>query len=477
MDDTAEPSKEPPCDQGLRSRRNRSVKSAISTSLASKVSTAVLQLASLPVAARVLGREEFGIYATVSTVIVAVAMLQLGVGPALAKGISEASAEDDKKREASFYRTGAVLIGLLILGGFGIVSCVLTFTPITILFGETYAPWQSQMTSALWCGAILMAGQLLVAHTDRVREGYMEAASVNASSGLGNLCSALIVALGISHFPSVEFLLLSIFLPNIIARLVNTALLLRKRPYLISTPGGFSREIMKILIRDGISFTATSFVVFMVEFGVCALLVGRWLGPSEVALFHVLKALRTAFLGFLKMVGTPVWAALIDARKQDDQDWTQTAIRRYRFYLLTLSAAAGVVLIALGSYLLPLWYGEEFGASRLIFAALAAFLFATGWRFIHRTIAIGLGQLSETVRPILFGLAAELTLAVIGLNWLGLAGLFFGLALGIFLVPGWILPMKIHRETNGPAHSDSGPSSRGKPEPPLGRKQPSTSSV
>lgn len=431
-----------------RSRRNRSIRSAVSTSLASKASTAVLQFVSLPIAARLLGREEFGIYATVSTAILAVAMLQLGVGPALAKGISQASSKHDRRREASYYRNGALLLFLLVLSGLGISALVLSSASITFLFGDTYSSWETEMRSALWCGILLMAGQLIVAHTDRVREGYMEAASVNAASAFGNLAGACFLAVGISHFPTVEFILIAVFLPNILARIINTILLLRKRPYLLTLPGRLDRGIVRSLVHDGLSFTATSFVVFAVEFGLCALLVGRWLGPSEVAVFHILMALTTAFAGLLKMVGTPLWAAIIDAKGSSDIDWTRKTVRRYRLYMLALSGTAAVGLIGLGPLLFPVWYGEEFSANRFVFAAHAAFLFATGWRFIHRTLAIGFGKISATVAPITFGLVLEICCAVAGLHWLGLPGLFLGLATGALLVPGWILPRLIQREMN-----------------------------
>ncbi|MEM6917352.1 MAG: oligosaccharide flippase family protein, partial [Verrucomicrobiota bacterium] len=78
-----------------RESRNRSIRRAISTSLGSKLTTAILQFVSLPIAARILGKEEFGIYATVSLAVLSVIALQLGVGPALARGISEAHAKSD----------------------------------------------------------------------------------------------------------------------------------------------------------------------------------------------------------------------------------------------------------------------------------------------------------------------------------------------------------------------------------------------
>ncbi|MEM9016152.1 MAG: lipopolysaccharide biosynthesis protein [Verrucomicrobiota bacterium] len=428
-----------------RNRRNRSIRDAVSTSLFSKASTAILQFASLPIAARILGREEFGIYATVSTAIFAVAMLQLGVGPALAKGISEAFSKGDQSREASYYRNGAILLVALIFAGLSVVMLLLEFVPIAVLFGETYAPWEAEMKSALTCGALLMAGQLIVAHTDRVREGYMEAASVNFSSAIGSLIGAGAVAIGVFYFPSVPFLLAATYLPQILARLANTGLLLRKRPYLISRAGRLNRFMMRDLVRDGLSFSATSFLVFAVEFGLCALLVGRWLGPADVAVFHVLMALNTAFTGLLNMVGTPIWAAIIDAKDRVDIEWTRETIRRYRLYMIAIAGSAGVGLVTLGPLLLPIWYGGEFIADRLVFTTFALFLFVAGWRRIHRTLAIGFGQISSTVAPITGGLALGVILAIVGLTALGLPGVFLGLATGAFLLPGLILPRLIRQ--------------------------------
>ncbi|MDF1814537.1 MAG: oligosaccharide flippase family protein, partial [Verrucomicrobiales bacterium] len=66
-----------------RSKRRRSVRHAVGASLLSKGSSSVLQFVSLPIAARVLGKEEFGIYATISVSLYLLNLLQIGVGPAL----------------------------------------------------------------------------------------------------------------------------------------------------------------------------------------------------------------------------------------------------------------------------------------------------------------------------------------------------------------------------------------------------------
>jgi len=433
-------------DHKIRHHRNRSIRHAISTSLASKGSSAVLQFVSLPLAARVLGREEFGVYATISMSVFMVAMLQIGVGPALARGISEASAKDDKACQGRLYINGAVLVVVLALLGFLMAGTLISTVSIATLFGKEYEPFAEMMRPALWVGLSLVLGDIIVSMTDRVREGYMEAGIVNAWAAAGNLVGAIIVFVGIQFHPSISFLLIGVFAPNIVARLISTATLLKKRPWLINSGARPTRATMQELIRDGISFSATSIVVYIVEFALCALIVGRIAGPDSVAMFQIFMVLTTAFTGMLVMVGRPFWAAIVDARTRGDHRWMEGATRRYYLYLAVLVAGATIGLIGLGPWIIPKLYGEEFVASRWLFVCHAIFLAAVGWREVNRYLVIGHGLIEKAVVPILSGLFLGLLLGVWGLWLWGLPALFLGLAIGTILIPAWKLPLLIRAD-------------------------------
>lgn len=437
-------------DHKSRHHRNRSIRHAISTALVSKGSSAILQFVSLPVAARVLGRDEFGVYATISMSVFMVAMLQIGVGPALARGISEASAKDDKARQGRLYINGAVLVVSLALLGFLLAALLISFVSIPTLFGEEYLPFAEQMRPALWVGLCLILGDIIISMTDRVREGYMEAGIVNAWAAAGNFAGAVVVFVGIQFQPSISFLLVAVFGPNIVARIISTAMLFKKRPWLIRSGARPNRASMLELVRDGVSFSATSIIVYIVEFAVCALIVGRIAGPDSVALFQILMALTTAFTGMLVMVGRPFWAAIVDARSRGDHDWMGRATRRYYLYLAFIVGAAAIGLVGLGPWILPKLYGEEFSASRFLFVCHAIFLAAIGWREVNRYLAIGLGLLPKAVMPILSGLFAGLLLGSLGLREWGLPALYIGLAIGTAGIPGWILPRLIRAEFDSP---------------------------
>lgn len=432
-----------------RQRRGRSIRFGIATSLVSKGSSAVLQFLSLPLAARVLGREEFGVYATISLSVFMVSILELGVGPALGRKIAEASARGDRSREGQLFFSGALLIVGLILLGALLATLLLSMVPLTVLFGEKYAPFEAIMRPALWLGVALMAGQIIVEMTDRVREGYMEAGIVNAWASAGNLAGAIVVLFGVSHFPSVSFLLLAVFGPNILARVASMILLLRKRPWLISARKLPDREIMAGLIGEGLSFTATSFLVYLVDSAICALVIGRISGPGDVAVFHVLLSITTAFTGLLIMVGRPMWAAITDALHTGDHDWMKSVVLRYYQYLFVLVLLASLVLTVFGPWLIPLLYGGEFALNRLLLACHSLLLLATGWRLVNRYILIGLGDLPKTVAPILAGLALGLGLGMAGLATWGLWALLAGMAVATLLIPGVSLPRLVWKRLEG----------------------------
>ena len=133
-------------------RRSRSIRLAVVTSFLSKAGTVLLQLLSIPIAVRVLGRQEFGLYTTVNLTLSTVALLQVGVGPALTHGLTRARAANDeiKQRElgssAFFLMTGIALLAGLLL------AAVLVFVPLPAIYGPDFAGKENVLRPALWVG-------------------------------------------------------------------------------------------------------------------------------------------------------------------------------------------------------------------------------------------------------------------------------------------------------------------------------------
>lgn len=420
-------------------KRGNTIKFAVYTAVASKASSSLLQLIALPLAARVLGREEFGIYSTVSLSIYMLTMLQFGIGPSLTRSLAEASAKNRRNRERHFYQhSGLIVVSLAILFSVLLGSIFLT-VPIETLFGAGYEKWADQLRSALLIGLGLLAVEIMMWHTDATRQGYLEAHIANGFSCIGNILGALIIIFGLNFFPSIPFLLIATFLPNILSRLINTHFLWKKRPYLVAKRTQFSKKTFKKLWVDGMSFSATTDLVFLIEVTVCGLLVARTLGPGEVAIYQVFVTITAIFRRIIESVGGPFWTASINATESSDGGWVRAASLRFFGFYGVFIVLMGIGLIGLGPLLVTRLYGSEFSIDRSLFAAQMCFLTLLGWRDVNRCILIGSGMLSKTVAPIIQGLFTSIILGISGLYLAGMEWMYLGLAAGIFIFPAWKL--------------------------------------
>ncbi|BCX47072.1 hypothetical protein HAHE_09800 [Haloferula helveola] len=438
---------EPDERQEHASRRDRSIRLAVVTSFVSKAGTGLLQLLAIPLAVRVMGRAEFGIYTSVSLALSTVHLLEVGIGPALAHGISSTGASGDiaKRRAlastAFFLMLGMALLTGLVLGG------VLATLPIDTLFGDDYAGTGDVMRPALWLGLGLFMMLFLLNLTDRMREGLLEVAKTNMWGAFGNVLAAALVAGGIWFFPQVWYLVLAIHGSVVMAKLCNTVGLWRGHPNLIPRLKLFDRSIARHLIGDGFAFATCCLLVGVVEFNFCGWLVGRDGGPEEVALYGPLIALTIMQLGFVIMLSTPTWPAVSEALARGDHDWARGAARKLYLYGggIALASATGIILI--GPWGMHLWLGDEFSAvGRPVLAAYAFYFAAHVWRHLNHALMIGTGQVQRLARVQFVETGVLAVAAYLALHFGGMTMMLLAMGGTIILITGWILPIQVRRK-------------------------------
>ena len=421
-------------------RRNRAIRRAVFTSVLSKAGGALLQLVSIPIAIRVLGLEMFGIYSTVTIAIALIILLQIGVGPALTHGISRAVASGDRELEKNYYTTSLFLILGFVFAAFTVVASILSNVPITTLFGQDYARFADEMTPALWLGAIILLIEFALTHTERTREGYMETNINNAWGAAGNVLGALSLGIGIFFFPTIEFLLLTVYGSNVVAKIGNTIHLLSKRPYLLPRFSRYHAKIRRVLISDGIAFFFSGSISALVEVNAVALILAHVLGPPAIAIFNILLQISTILTGIILMFTTPTWPAIVDAFARNEFAWIHLTAKRLRRFAYFYTCAAGAALVLLGPWLIPLWLGDEVQITRSVYLAFAFFFFVDIRNHVNHSLLVGVGKVKEAAVYILIEAAIILGPALTGLLLFGLPGLLWGMFLTKAMITGIVFP-------------------------------------
>ncbi|HVJ45325.1 MAG TPA: oligosaccharide flippase family protein [Luteolibacter sp.] len=428
-------------------RRDRSIRLAVVTSLVSKVGSVLLQLLSIPLAVRVLGREEFGLYTLVSLTLGTVSLLEIGVGPALTHGLSKARATHDDDAVRRLSSTSFFVMLVMAFAVASLMALIISTIPYPTLFGEKFAGKEHVLRPALWTGLGLFVSVFVLNLTERIREGYLEVATTNLWGAAGNLMGAVFVGAGIWFFHDVWFLILAIQGAMVLSKIGNTVACWRKHPLTAPSLKSFDGSLVKGLLTDGLSFTACFALSGLVEMNFCGWMIGRFGGgPSEVALFGVFMTLTVMQLGFVVMLSTPTWPAVAEALARGDMAWARGAARRLYFFGTGFAALASLGLVIVGPWAMGMWLGKSFeGTDRGILACYALYFLAHVWRHLNHAMMIGTGQVKRLAVIQIFETALMIPVVFIALRFGGLGAMLLAMTTAIAVTTGWILPRRVHR--------------------------------
>lgn len=427
-------------------RRNDSIRLAVVTSFVSKVGTILLQLLSIPLAVRVLGRDEFGLYTTVNLTLATISLLQVGVGPALTHGLSRARADGNEAEQRELGSTAFFLMsGISLTAGIAL-AVILLAVPLPTLFGNEFASKETALRPALWVGLALFLLLFVLNLTERVREGHLEVASNNLWGAAGNVMAAIFVGVGVWFIPQVWFLVVAIHGAMVISKLCNTFTLWKRHPLMKPSFRSFRATTAKHLFSDGIAFSTCCLVTGIVEYNFFGWLIGRTGGPSAVALFGIFITLTVMQLGFVVMLSTPTWPAVAEALARNDHAWAQKAAKRLYLYGSGFAICSAFGLLILGPWVLPLWLGKEFSnISRMLLAGYGLYFIAHVWRHLNHAMMIGTGQVGKLVRIQLIESTAVAVLGSLALHYGGIEALLATMGIVILALTGTFLPRIVVR--------------------------------
>lgn len=412
-----------------RKMRGRGLKLAALTSLASKGGNVLLQLVGMGIAFRVLGVEEFGVVAMISTLISFVTLSELGVGPGLTNVLAKSIASNDRVRASQAFTTAFLLtVGLAVIGCLMVVGLVMN-VPVATLFGEQFAPYAESMRNGILLGVVIVFIKMVTSLGDRARAAYQETFITNLYGALGNIISGIVLIVGIHAVPKVWFVILVVNGGLALALLVNMIHLWIQRPHLIPKWSKLDTQLVRFLLTDGLAFCATlSLAPMAKEFGL-RLILGHVGGPVAVALFDILERLMVMVFGFIVMFTFPLWPALSDAAARSDFAWIRSA--RKRLYVLaggyTLLFTASLTVF--GAWVIQLWLGEEILIERVTLFAFSLYVSMHVWHHVHHIFLASLDSIRTVAMVVLIELPFFLLAGYFGYTLYGFPGLFLSLAL------------------------------------------------
>jgi O-antigen/teichoic acid export membrane protein len=422
-----------------KERYRRAALTALASGLAKGV-TILTMLVSVPLTLYYLGTERYGMWMTISSLVMMMGFADLGLGLGLMNVINEAHGTEDRQAATSYVSSAffmLLFIGTLLVAFF---SLVYPYIPWPRLFNVKTAQASREAGPAMAVFFMCFAANLPLGIIQRVQRGYQEGFFNSIWESVGKILGLLGLLLVIYLRAGLLWLVLAVTGAPLVAALGNGAVLFgHNRPWLRPRWHSFSREAAGRIFHLGIYFFALQFAAAVI-FQSHNFILAQTLGPEAVTQYAVPARLFMVLPLIMGFFLEPLWPAYGEAMARRETAWVKKTFYRSVLGAPLISLPITVVFVLCSPHLIKIWVGPKIepGWPLLIGLGLWTIILVMGsaCSMILNAANIFRFQIICFSLVCIVGISASITLIYI----IGIPGVIYGTSLAyliFFLIPAY----------------------------------------
>ena len=427
----------------LGDSRGSRVRFSVATGLFAKGFLILAGLIITPLMVRYLGKQGYGLFATITAVVSWLQITNFGIGLGLQNSLTEAVARGNVTHQRALVSTAFFfLLGVtLVLAVVAITS--FTFVPWNEIFPATEARYAKQLAPAV---AIVLTGFISTFALSFVNAIYAAKQELYLPNLMATVTSALTIVSVLVAIRS------DLGLIGVTAATVGTGVLVTwsfvcwyflrpsthpLRPSLTA----ISRPAWHRIFRSSSAFFVIEICV-VVLFQTDYFMIAKFLRVDDVTPYSIASKPFTVISVFiLSVILQPLWAAYGNAKACGDLAWIRRNHRRVLIAFMSIYALVLAVMVPFGHPLLTLWVGAKAAPGTTLIILTGIYYLIRQWTDLHAILVNGLDMMrpqaiSATIHAIL-----TITLEIVLIRRLGVIGVPIACFLGYALVSAWFLPL------------------------------------
>jgi len=404
------------------------------SALVSRGVALLVSAVTLPLTIRYLGPLQYGIWITISTTVVMLAVMDLGIANTLTNMISRAYAVDDRAAAQRYYAT-AFWSSVSISTTLGLISMALW---PHLNWGHLFhlkdagLIHEVSLCVAIALGFFLLSLPLNLVH--RILSGYQQTQITNYFNLMSNILSLAAILIVIKLRGSLVLLMLmysgALLLGSVA---LNIWVNLWDRPWLMPSPRFIRRTVITDLMSSGMGFFILQ-LAGIVVFNSDNLIITHYLGASDVTPYSVTWRLA-GYAAVLQTAVLPsVWPAYSEAYARGDYEWVR------RMFWNTVRVAMGAVTIAVlvlifcGRWLINWYAGPAAVPGALLLYAICAWTLLCEGMNLEACLLAAINRIRVQGILSVFAAALNIFLSIYLVKRLGSLGVILGTLLSYLLV-------------------------------------------
>jgi O-antigen/teichoic acid export membrane protein len=418
----------------LSTSRHGRIIQAVWSGTAARLLTSAVTFLSLPLAIRYLGAERYGVWATVTTTVVSINLLDLGIANTLTNHISRAYAVDDHTAAARSF-TNALALTICIAGSVGAAFAVLCPRVNWVgLFNVKADVPAVELRQTVAAAVALMLVGLPCNLVGKVLAGYQELHLNSYAMCAGTAASLIGLATGIILRVSMPALLLMsvgcLPLANFVTLLLVVAW---QKPWLRPRLSLVEGSVMKNLLDSGSSFFLIQ-IAAAVVFSSDNLIVSHYLGASEVTPYSVTWRLVGLAAILQSLVFPALWPAYAEAHAKGDYNWIRRTFALTMKATMALNLSCVIGLMLLGRAVIRIWAGPAAVPSSSLLLAMGIWAVINGFMSVESCLLAALNRTRQQAVLSIIAAAVNLALSLVLVRHIGSLGVIGGTILSYLII-------------------------------------------
>lgn len=409
---------------GSRRRIRRAVMTSASTMAARIVNSATV-LVLVPLVVVYLGKEQYGVWATLWSLVAFLSFANLGIGNALVSLLARSDALGDEKNAAGLISSAFyVFVGIaLILGG--AMALAADHVPWNTVFNVSSGPLATEGGRAALVVVFLFLLGIPIGAVSQIRLGFQEGYLSALFDACGSLLSLAAVVVAIQLHASLPWLVAAVAGGPLVTSIVNWAVAARSRPYIRPRIRLVNRAHAQLLLRSGGLFLALQFAT-VIGYSTDNFVAAQVLGPKAVTDYAVPSRLAFAGLSLLAMLSAPLWPAYAEALAKGDFVWVARILRRSLLITGACALVAAIVFVAFGPSAIGAWSAGRVHPGFLLLLGLGCWIvLGTGGAAVAMVLNAAHIVSFQVICSLLMAFA-NLGLSIFLAQRIGVAGLIWG---------------------------------------------------
>lgn len=403
------------------SQRGANIKKNIAGSLLIKGFSILTQLILVPLTLGYLNTDLYGIWLTVSSILLWLGFFDVGFTLGLRNKLSEALANGDIVRGQKLVSTTYAIMIVIFVPLCIILEFIVPFVNWSTLLNVPVA-YNAIISQVMQILVISFCLQMILNVLGTVLTSFQKVALSGAFPVIGNFLSVIVIyILTKTTLPSMMNLALTVSYLPIIVLAVSSVYMFRHRLASVSPK---VKCVDFSLVKDLFSLGVKFFVIqiqMLVMYQATNILISNVSSPADVTAYNIAyRYIGTAMMLFTLVI-SPLWPAFTEAYTKSDFGWMQRTYKKmarlYRWVALLI-----ILMVVCSPLVYRLWIGRVDVVPLSMSIMVGIYMLSSSWDSLQVNLINGIGKIKLQSYVTLIGLFLHIPLSLCLGKYIGALG-------------------------------------------------------